>query len=833
MSYNFSSELLSLWGKKAKIGQQYLWLPLMAHLIDTKNVIGYLYTNYLTDSQRKIIDLDLPIIEFLGYIHDLGKISPAFQNEGQDKKDLFNKVATLAKIDLETGKQAHPEQSKHAVIGEYFLMQTGKINFYFSSLIGAHHGTTISKLDLKQQQIYQNNYGLALIWQKMRQEAFNYGYDQLNQTDKEILQCKKLNWQQDLLITGLIIMADWLASDTNLFPLIPVNKDFTDLNFQERFQKGIALWHKNNKWHPQAIDDPNQYFQDHFGFTPRKTQIEMLTELFKIKQPGLTIIEAPMGSGKTETALTLAENFANKTHKTGLYYALPTQSTSNAMLPRLTNWLNHEKGTHNIVLMHGKAQFNQEYQKLKDSQSKIFVDSWYDHKKSILSQFAIGTIDQLLALVLQRKHLALRHLGFSNKVVIIDEIHATDIYMDSYLVKALKWLSAYHVPVIALSATLPLAKRQMLINAYAGKNVKLPETDAYPLLTYTDGLSVKSQTRFSNLPTKSVTIRKVEDDSFGGMAKLAEQLVKDGGVCGIVVNSINRAQAIAKEINVPHLVLHSAFLPIDRANIEARLLHLIGKNGQRLDKFIVIGTQVLEMSLDIDFDVLITDVAAMDALLQRIGRLQRHQIKRPAQFNQAVCYVSGLNNNKVTELAQTIYTPYLIKQTVKNLPDRIVLPNAISKLVQKAYRDAYDSKTSNDLDKINFDKMIQKKQADAKSFQIADLTNEAKAFNRLFPNMLLDSDNQMQCAVRDIGFRIEAVLLHRDGSLLNGNKQYNHNDLLNQTVYLPIKLNQFNNKLLDFDKKRELKLLELDNNNFCQLGDYQIHYSNNLGLEMS
>lgn len=832
MSYNFNSELLSLWGKKAKVDQQYLWLPLMAHLIDTKNVIGYLYANYLSDSQRKIIDLDLSIIEFLGYIHDLGKISPAFQNEGQDKKDLFDKVAALAKVDLETGKQAHPEQSRHTIIGEYFLMQTGKINFYFSSLIGAHHGTTISKLDLRQQQIYQNNYGLAPIWQKMRQEAFNYNYNQLNRADKEILQCKKLSWQQDLLITGLIIMADWLASDTNLFPLIPISKDFTELDFKKRFQKGIALWNKNNKWHPQTINDLNQYFKDHFGFTPRKTQKEMLDTLFKVKQPGLTIIEAPMGSGKTETSLTLAEDFANKAHKSGLYYALPTQATSNAMLPRLANWLNHEKGTHNIVLMHGKAQFNQEYQKLKNPQLKVFVDSWYDRKKSILSQFAIGTIDQLLALGLQRKHLALRHLGFSNKVVIIDEIHATDIYMDSYLVKALKWLSAYHVPVIALSATLPLAKRQMLINAYTRQNIKLPKTNAYPLLTYTDDLAIKSQAHFSKLPTKSVTIRKVADDSSAGMAKQAERLVKDGGVCGIVVNSINRAQTIAKEIKIPHLVLHSAFLPSDRAGIENKLLQLIDKNGRRPDRFIVIGTQVLEMSLDIDFDVLITDVAPMDSLLQRVGRLQRHQIKRPVSFNQAICYISGLNNNEVARLAQTIYTPYLIKQTIRNLLDKIILPEDISKLVQKTYQDAYDSKTGDDPDKISFDKMIQKKQADAESFQIDDPTAEVKAFNRLFPNMFFDSDNQMQCVVRDIGFRIEAILLHQDGSLLNGQTQYKHNDLLNQTVYLPAKLNRFNKILPDFDRKRELKLLKLDSNNSCQLDNYQIHYSNDLGLEV-
>jgi len=171
-----------------------------------------------------------------------------------------------------------------------------------------------------------------------------------------------------------------------------------------------------------------------------------------------------MGEGKTEAALAACEVLSQQCRFRGIYFALPTQATSNAMFKRILDWLDTfgDEQQYSVRLVHGRAEFNDEYVGLKPSEkinietedgdennSVALVHEWFSGRKAgLLADFAIGTIDQVLMAGLKQKHLVLRHLGLANKVVIIDECHAYDVYMESYLLKALNWLGAYGIPVV-------------------------------------------------------------------------------------------------------------------------------------------------------------------------------------------------------------------------------------------------------------------------------------------------------------------------------------------------------------------------------------------------
>lgn len=761
-----SNNVYALWGKKKAYQDKFYYLPLINHLLDTRNIITYLYKNYLNDSQRHILTKQITpnIVGFLGFIHDIGKITPSFQikkskplNKGLDER--INKKLLENNINLQQANLVEPLKTPHNIAGEVILENNKVLNHYFGSIIGAHHGKPVGQYALKRQLlVYPENYGINPIWKQMQEEVINYGLIKLNNTEKETLVNEQLTQKQIILLTGLVIMADWLASNEHYFPLIKINQDFNDIDVLKRFQIGITKWNKEDQWLPKEITDVNVYFNNHFNLNPRPIQKEIINDLKTIKNPGLTIIEAPMGIGKTEIALSLSEMFSQKSHKSGIYFGLPTQSTANGMLDRFKDFIKTEPGTQGLKLMHGKAQFNEDYQKLTKNKHNVIVDSWFSKKLSSLETFTLGTIDQLLAMSLMQRHLFLKHLGFSQKVVIIDEVHAYDIYMFSYLKKALMWLSTYNVPVIALSATLPFPKRQELVNAYLyGKHTRtnLKPTLAYPLVTCTDNQDVKCFDTFSKLNTKKVTIKHLTSDSPSALAQKATNLVKNGGICGIIVNSISRAQEVANEIKIPHLVLHSAFLAKDRSKLEQKLLKLIGKHGKRPNKFVIIGTQVLEQSLDIDFDVLISDLAPMDELLQRIGRLQRFNLKRSKKFDTPTCYVAYQEDSKSYQLDTYLYTEFIIQQTLNYLPNEIELPTNISKLVQNVYKNV-------NIDEPSLKTLFVKEQQKAKIFQIAKPSFKPKAIDTwLNKNVNTNAENVEAC-VRDIKPQFEMILINQN-----------------------------------------------------------------------
>ncbi len=891
-----SNQAKSLWAKKENRDGQELWLPLVAHLIDAQNVIHWLYNNWLNESQKSVLRKNISdddtqkLVKFIGFFHDIGKATPAFQTKPSYNRDsqlddeLMEKLLRNGFTKLDDYDPSSRRRSPHAIAGETLLEKFG-LNESIGSIIGAHHGKPAEEFFDYEDQIYDytSNYfqsdNDAIVqgnWEKVHKELITYG---LNKSGYDQLQnIPEINQKQAVLLTGLLIMADWIASSEFLnndhsqpmFPLIRLDQSFDDIDLKRRYKNAIETWDISGHWTPMPVPNIDEHYEERWGFKPRNVQRLMSRVIATITDPGIVIIEAGMGIGKTEIALTAAEQLSLTSGTSGVFMGLPTQATSNAMFNRVDKWVDELAKEENtslpIKLMHGKAQFNEENRNLPraeniDDQQSVVVNSWFSGKKSMLADFSIGTIDHLLLMSLKQKHLFLRHLGLSGKVVIIDEIHAYDSYMNSYLKRALQWLGAYHIPVVALSATLPREKRADLIAAYyRGKyghkidKGRWQSSEAYPLLTYLDGKKVHQFDEFPQItnPQKNKIVRlDVDDDEL--IAKVVEA-IKNGGVAGIIVNTVKRAQRLSQLMpgNIPTLTLHSSFLATDRIKLEDKLQSSIGKNADRPDKMIVIGTQVLEQSLDIDFDVLFTDIAPMDLILQRMGRLHRHNITRPSQLSLPTTYILGINAfGDYGDANESIYEKYLLMKTDHFLPSIINLPTDISPLVQKVY----ESDTDQEVPKIeeslvelkNYEKEEQRK---ARAYQISAPYPEETLHGWLDREQHDVDDASAEAAVRDIKESIEVVLLQHTSAgdyLIDGRniKDVDDDVIAQQLIRLPNAITPNISKTIDKLEKlteryyhnwqnsiwlKGVIALPLDQHFETIFNGWKIRYSRKLGL---
>ncbi|MGJ3775134.1 CRISPR-associated helicase Cas3' [Limosilactobacillus fermentum] len=896
-----SKQVKALWGKKSNVDGQELWQPLVVHLLDTKNVINWLYGHWLTDGQRKAVQGDLSeeagqqLAGFLGAVHDLGKATPVFQikksyNGDQDLDDqLMEHLIQVGFDQLGDLILASPRESPHALAGEALLERFG-IDQTVGAIIGGHHGKPQSNVPRTEINDHTKNYwqvdnfvkAREGNWLKVQRELFNFclqecGYQSASDVPTNLTQ------SQAVLLEGLLIMADWMASteylgddkSKPLFPLIPLHNSMEDLDLDTRFQRAILTWRVEDQWFPEQITDIDEQFQKRWGFKPRPVQRQMDQVIQDATDPGIIIIELEPGAGKTEIALEAVEQLAYTNGEQGLFFGLPTQATSNAMFDRVTDWLakvaKDDDAKLGIKLMHSKAEFNPTYADLKipqahnvEGEGSVTVNSWFSGKKSILEEFSIGTIDHLLLMGLKQKHLFLRHLGMSGKVVVIDEVHAYDAYMDSYLTKALEWLGVYHVPVIALSATLPIATRSALIEAYCkGKYGKkkvegAPSWDknqAYPLISVLDGKRLVQKSDFMrNTEKRVVEVERlsVEEE---GLIKAVLEAVEDGGVAGVIVNTVKRAQMIASQIpkGIPKLILHSAFLAPDRAEIETKLQGLIGKYGKRPKKMIIIGTQVLEQSLDIDFDIMFTDIAPMDLLIQRIGRLHRHDIQRPSKLVTPQVKIMGINDyGDYGSANEEIYSKYLLMKTDQYLPEQLTIPDDISPLVQATYRD--DGEMEPDLREAKrvFDVKHKEELDKAEKFQIKS-PKQRKSLHGWLDSELVDANKdevRAQAAVRDIQETLEVLMVKQvkgDYYLLDGQQleEVDSKTIAQQLIRIPAAVTPRIDKSIELLETQTAKnfpdwqadpwlkgalVVVLDEQNSVELGNWRIHYSRKFGL---
>ena len=428
---------------------------------------------------------------------------------------------------------------------------------------------------------------------------------------------------------------------------------------------------------------------------------------------GLIIIEASTGSGKTEAALAHAWRLLAAGLADSLIFALPTQATANAMLGRLEGLAcKLFEDSPNLLLAHGSARFNKEFAELKRRGvgDKEEPDGWSQcgawlaesRKRVFLGQIGVCTIDQVLLSVLPVKHRFVRSFGLGRSVLIVDEVHAYDAYMYGLLEEVLRQQRLAGASAILLSATLPAGQKMQLRNVWDPQKEGIDDAIApYPLISWTGTYGEQPvNLTDDNLPesfevlSECMRLEKLKPDEelLHRIAKAAE----GGAQVAVICNLVNDAQQVAQSLReisaAPVDLFHSRYRFKDRQEIENRVIRLYGPKGFRNHGRVLVATQVVEQSLDVDFDWMITQICPADLLFQRIGRLHRHRHNmRPIAFTEPICTVLVPLDSDYGYTGKIYANTRVLWRTEQMLaatPEgRIIFPVAYRKWIEAVYQD--------------------------------------------------------------------------------------------------------------------------------------------------
>lgn len=792
------------------------WLPFWMHSFDTAGIMEKLAQKRLPESISDYLCAEcggreklFSTLKFCALVHDIGKLTIVFQSRIYDAVD-FSPFADCVELP-KSGSLVNASDTPHALASEAILLKLG-CREGVASIAGAHHGRPSAWTDVRDQisgacTAVENFYGKRGKYRQLFESLWKEWID-------FSLECAGFSELSDLpdmavpaqvVISGMLVTADWIASNTTYFPLISADQKGEFGDYPKRIENAWTTIGFPNMWESKArfgLDD--EAFKERFGFLPNPTQADIISTATDAESSGIYIIEAPMGLGKTEAALALSEILAARAGAGGMFFGMPTQATSNGIFPRLEKWAGglaeDEQTLLAIKLAHGNAALNEDYRELFtghsnlniESDSGLIVHDWFSgRKQTLLSDFVIGTVDQLLMAALKQKHVMLKHFGLSGKVVVVDECHAYDAYMSQYLDMAIKWLGIYKVPVIILSATLPEKRRAELIEAYTDsekRRAKHTEAHvdktiadeawkhslAYPLLTYTENNAVKQKALAFDGENKEVSVRRIIRDEVAATAGYA---VERGGCVGVIVNTVRKAQEIAAELQSAFpkaevIIMHAQFIMTDRAKREEQILKRVGKHSTLESRhgLIIVGTQVLEQSLDLDFDLMITELCPMDLLLQRTGRLHRHNRVRPQGLETACCFVLDETDDSFDSGSAAIYGEWLLMRTRALLPNKLTIPSDIPLLVQQTYDETNNEmlgELTEGMKKAQEENKLRtgKKRRSAENYLISKPSNKkGKCLDGWLDNDIKPNNEQTgEKAVRDGDPSVDVIALMRDG----------------------------------------------------------------------
>ena len=606
--------------------------------------------------------------------HDNGKISPAFQEKIRRATSDYV-IGSLQELKF-ANPEAESQWSGHSGAGQIAAREWTS-DSRICAIIGCHHGFFPCTGSLRADSPVLG----GTMWQARR--------TQLAETLKDFFKSDFPVVQSDLhakVLAGLTTVADWIASSEQSSAADPTS--FGD----------AANAVQDAGFFPVEVC-PGLSVKDIFGFVPNAVQKAVDLQC---RRPGVYLLEAPMGSGKTEAALYAAYRLLATGQASGLYFALPTQTTSNAIVHRVNDFLKaivpNNSHHRSAQLIHSRADL---------IQSPFGAEagpggSWFSsRKRAILYPFAVGTIDQVLMSVMAVRHATVRMFGLLGKVVILDEVHSYDLYTGTILEALVKALRELDCTVIILSATLTKSRRESLLQASC-LNID------YPLLTsiQTGSVHALPVEHPIKLPlTKTVQTKVISERNLALSEAISR--AKNGQQILWIENTVDEAQKtyaklLAELKKSPDSVIeigliHSRFTAADREDIENYWLNILGKgqnNKRSQNGRIVVGTQVLEQSLDIDADFLITNLCPTDMLLQRIGRLWRHcTTKRPDQCTCEAWIIAPefmADIEKIVDsLGKTakVYAPYILCRTLEVWQSRrtVHLPVDIRLLLEETY----------------------------------------------------------------------------------------------------------------------------------------------------
>lgn len=714
----------SYWGKalasSADVQSSHVvpcWHPLVYHSLDVA-ACGYQlltmrpsYLRKLSVSSNLPTEIVLQWLSFLMSLHDIGKFSNGFQQKRPDIQKQLRGIRTNS-----GGEQRH--DALGYVLADSYLLSWLKqeeesekilLRPWLAAVMGHHGKPPRYESHSEKKRVIRNHFPSTVISDTQRfvqdtaclfhQHTFPHLYSE-NQEEGY----QRTSW----LLAGIVVVADWLGSNTYWFPYT------APVHTIEDYWKTVALPHAQVAVAESGLVSPTiSPFQTISALFPgihNTTPLQQWAEHTPIDDgPQLFICEELTGAGKTEAALTLAARLMEKGQGEGVYFALPTMSTADAMYHRIMKedekgrpcWKRFfSEGTPQCILAHSASHipFRLEEKNHRDAGYAIgeecsasrHCSGWVaDHrKKALLADFGIGTLDQALLSILPVRHQSLRLLGLAGKILIVDEVHACDAYMSELLSRLLMFHAALGGSAILLSATLPHKQRTDYTKAFANGSkfpAPTPVLHDYPLT------SQYSASRWEERPhdARQECVRSVRVDILGNeeevFIRLKEILEKGGNVVWIrntVADAVETWERWKKSSPYPAILFHARFALKDRLTINEEIHRAFGPTSQPEDRRrkLVIATQVIEQSLDVDFDHMVTDLAPIDSVIQRAGRLQRHRRDKDGMLlketqikdeREEPC-LTVLMPDPVTDASETWITSFL-PRTGKVYPDHATL----------------------------------------------------------------------------------------------------------------------------------------------------------------
>lgn len=676
-----------------------------------------------------------PVVPLLGgnpgcvaALHDIGKVSPGFQLK-YFSDSLRTRLPELARHAVEGYCTRHAEISEAALLA--FLAGDSAAPG-IAAVAGIHHGRREgAKTD------EAGTYGGA-SWASQRRNFI----ERLCEVFGPLPHGAAFNAD---VLAGFVCAADWIGSDERFFPPtgLPGEMDLSD-----HAQRAVA----DCGWVRSKLN-PGLTFEEVFRFQPYPLQQEFID---RVERPGLYVLEAPMGSGKTEAALYAAYRLMMRGANSGLYFGLPTRLTSDKIHERVEAFLAKiaSEGTA-TRLAHGNAWLRAFEH---GGEGLAAGREWFSpSKRALLEPFAVGTIDQALLSVAKVKHFFVRSFGLAGKVVILDEVHSYDLYTGTLLDLLVRRLLEMNCTVIVLSATLTRERRYTLL-----PRLPADKDESYPQATIAVGEELHRY-GLSEPAGLSITAEtRVADDA--DVAQRAVERASAGQCVVCIANTVAAAQRWYNEVKAampegafPAGLLHSKFPGWRREELESRWTTALGKEGPRPNGCVLVATQVVEQSVDLDADFMITELAPTDMLLQRLGRLWRHpRAPRPCDGPRVLIVTRDLDgagsfDELVAALGKSnsrVYAPYVLWRTFQVWKDMdgLRVPDDIPALLDRTYSQLSDSP--------GFVKEARRK-LETRKEKLRAMANAARADVLGFPTM--DDEESVATRYSDLP-TLEAVL---------------------------------------------------------------------------
>jgi len=677
---------------------------LLAHLLDVAAVAEVLLEREsLTSLEWVARGFGLPVkhcarwLAALAGLHDYGKAIPGFQM----KWEIGRKAVEAHGLSFPQSTSLTVSNHSMATaallvrpLAQVSAVRPSGVLRHSVQAISAHHGYHFKSSELRRPTREPESWGdartelLTSYWQFLAPQGL---------PTSEELSLPVANWS-----AGLTSVADWIASNTEWFPLGERFDLLSDYYADAKRRTSVALDSIGWRDTPVLLSAPSSVEtevllgkilgRDRVLARPLQKVGDRL--LRTANGPALLLVEATMGEGKTELAFLAHLRLQAANAHRGLYVAMPTQATGNALFSRASSFLkNISISRIDIQLVHGGAAMNQEVIRLRqvnedntDDHEMMTSSAWFaQRKRPLLSPYGVGTVDQALFGVLNVKHHFVRLWGLRNRVVVLDEVHAYDTYTGELIIDLVKVLRAMGCSVILMSATLPRKNRDELLGAWGVDFGDIPSL-SYPRLLLADESGLRGES-FEARPLPNVFLESV-GESIEEIGQQAVELFYE---------------KLPSDVKI--VLFHARFPMDERSDIEREVLSLWGENGHRPRRGLLIATQVAEQSLDIDFDFMLSDLAPIDLLLQRIGRLHRHSRLRPEAHLEARVWIAGLTEFPDLETTKWsyVYDSYALVCTWKALRREQVLhfPSDIDRLVQLVYDGEFlDDEMRRELDNL-------------------------------------------------------------------------------------------------------------------------------------